>query len=240
MTTFDDPRVFRASALRRSVAPAGLADWPPRGSVLEFAGDRSSGCTSLAVLAVLQAQRRGETVAWLQPQNGSLFPPDLAANGVDLAALAIVQPPVAARTEGGDGKTSRRRGRSERRERGSYELPRAAELLLRSGGFDLLVLDLRPVPPPRGPWLHRLQALVRLHRSRLLLLAERAQPIEPSSAIGQRLLPTRRRQPSACQPNTTVSTLNSAPFALVLEPLANKLHAALPSLPPFAGPGGVR
>lgn len=268
MATVDDPRLFRASALARSPLPVGgLADWPPRGSVFEFAVERAGGGgtgsgsgagigagagagVTLAVLAVAHAQRRGEVVAWLQPAGGALFPPDLAANGVDLDALVVVQPTIAMaaaargeRSESSDREPQpesepNRDRRRPRRPHGGYELPRAAELLLRSGGFDLLVLDLRPVPPPRGPWLHRLQALVRLHQARLVLLSNRAQPCEPSSAIGQRLLPTRQRQSAATATvaNTTAAT---TPFALTVHRLADKLHATLPPLPPCSGPAGV-
>lgn len=209
-----DPRVFRASALAaRSVevgACAARGDWPPRGCVIELAGGLDGACTSLAVAAVVGAQRLGDLVVWVQPRHGLLFPPDLAAHGADLDALVVVHACSAP-------------GRSSRR--GGLELPRAAELLLRAGAFDLVVLDLRPVPPARGAWLHRLQALARLHQTRVLLLGEASAPVEPASAVAQRVVVRRRRGEPA----------------FVVEPqlLADKLHA--PVHPPFhcAAPVGL-
>src|SRR5688572_3434094 len=119
-----DPRVFRASALvARDVAPAGES-WPPPGFVIELTGGLDGAGTSVAVAAVVDAQRHGGITAWLQPQHGPLFPPDCAESGVDLDALVVIHvPPV---------PTQRPAQRS------AHDLPKAAELLLRSGAFDLL------------------------------------------------------------------------------------------------------
>src|SRR5688572_13995755 len=87
--------VVRASALVRRAAPlAGGEPWPPPGHVLELTGDFAGAATSTAVQALADVQRAGGIAAWLQPQHGALFPPDLDANGVDLDALVVVHLPV--------------------------------------------------------------------------------------------------------------------------------------------------
>src|SRR5687768_18149056 len=54
-----------------------------RSHVLELTGDFAGAATSTAVGALVDVQRAGGIVAWLQPLHGALFPPDLAANGVE-------------------------------------------------------------------------------------------------------------------------------------------------------------
>ncbi|MBK8979966.1 MAG: recombinase A [Planctomycetes bacterium] len=104
------------------------------GRVVELSGPRGDardGCgataaRTAAVLLVRDAQRRREPVAWLAPQGSTFFPPDVAAHGVDLAALAIVRvgEPVQAW--------------------------RAADELLRSGAFGLVVLEAGAAGSERG------------------------------------------------------------------------------------------
>lgn len=109
--------------------------------------------TTLAVSLVMEAQRREEPVAWIEPRRGALYPPDLADAGVDLDALAIVRVPD-----------------------DEHAVPRAAELLLRSGAFGLVVLDMThtaPRPAASEAWTSRLAALARLHESRVIVLGPR-------------------------------------------------------------------
>ncbi|MFY9345960.1 MAG: hypothetical protein WAT39_25945 [Planctomycetota bacterium] len=154
---------------------------------MEVATGLDGAGTSLAVAAVVSAQRAGEIAAWLQLQHGSLFPPDLESAGVDLDGLVVVHVPprgVAVPTA----------AKSPAAARAAHELPKAAELLLRSGAFDLLVLDLRSGAPPRGAWAGRLRALAREHQSRVLLLTDARTPADLGTAIAQRIAPRRRRQ----------------------------------------------
>ena len=173
-----DPRVFRASALAKT--PPGsdrTGSWSDH-RLIEISGTFANATTSTAVAAVVDAQQLDDVVVWVQPQHGSLFPPDLAESGVDLDALAVVHVP----------------NRAAGRERPPcHDLPKAAELLLRSGAFDLLVLDWRPLAPPRGAWLVRLQALAREHGSRVLLLTDARRPIDAGCALVLRIEAERRR-----------------------------------------------
>ena len=230
-----DPRLFRASALAAPrtqpaasdrVPPNGGAAWLPAGRLVELTGGLDGAPTSLAVAQLADAQRTGAIAAWLQPERGPLFPPDLAANGVDLDALTVVHVPV--RTE-----PAREAGRRAPRGRTptptatvGHDLPKAAELLLRSGAFDLLVLDLRPRAPRPGAWLGRLQALARTHTTTVLLLSDVRAPIEAGSTATLRLSPRRRRERTA--------------FVVATEVVRDKLHAV--TAPPVAvrpGPIGL-
>lgn len=67
---------------------------------------------------VLEAQLAREPAAWITSPVSSFYPPDLADNGVDLAALVVV------------------------RVRDTNAMLRAAEMLLRAGAFAIVVIDL--------------------------------------------------------------------------------------------------
>jgi len=135
-------------------AAPSFAEGLSAGRLVELSGARGSARTSLAFAAVRAAQLEGEPVAWIQPAAGPFYPPDAAECGVDLAALAVVQVPFST----GDA--------------GPF---RAAEILLRSGAFGLVVLDRRGAPGvPSDAMQGRLQALAREHDVRVLLLTDRA------------------------------------------------------------------
>jgi recombination protein RecA len=146
---------FQLSALEalEFAAQVPFAEQVPSGRLSEIARIPGGAQLTLAVACLAGAQARGEPVAWVQQLGGSLFPPDLAESGVDLEALVVVHVP---------------------RPAGSVGLCKAAELLLRSGGFGMVVIDLvdgsrtgwRRGPPLPGSADLSLQA-----QSRLLALA---------------------------------------------------------------------
>jgi hypothetical protein len=127
---------------------------------------------SAAVSAVRTVQSQGEPVAWIQQARGALYPPDLADCGVDLTALPVIHVPRSA---------------------GEHGPLKAAEWLLRSGAFGLVVLDLRESHLRRdAAWQGRLLALAREHRSRVVLLGESAgRSLGP--LVGVRIEPRRLR-----------------------------------------------
>jgi recombination protein RecA len=92
----------------------------------EFSGVGAGAQLSLAFSLVREAQQRGEPVAWVTLVGGAFYPPDVAAGGVKLDALPVIfaPDPVAA--------------------------ARAADRLVRSGGFSAVVLDLVPAGVPAG------------------------------------------------------------------------------------------
>ena len=89
-----------------------------RGRLVELSSGRSSACLSLSCTMLLEAQKHSTPVVWISVTRDSFYPPDLAANGIDLSLLPVVwAPDIRAAV-------------------------RAADQLLRTGAFGLLVIDL--------------------------------------------------------------------------------------------------
>ena len=88
-----------------------------RGRLVELSARGAAATLTAAIELVVEAQQTAEPVAWVTLGNATFFPPDAAASGVDLAALAVV------------------------RVHDATAAARAAERLLRSGGFGLVVID---------------------------------------------------------------------------------------------------
>lgn len=121
----------------------------PPGRVVELCGARSRGRLTVAAGFVRAAQAQGELAAWVQPEGAGLYPPDLAAAGVSLDELVVIHAP---------------------RDAGPEAVARAAELLLRSGGFGVAVLDLCAARPRGEGWVVRLGGVARRHGARVVLL----------------------------------------------------------------------
>ena len=153
--------------------PKPFAELLPRAHLIEVSGLHACARTTTAVSCVIRAQAHRELVAWIQPENGPLFPPDLASAGVDLDALIAVHIP---------------------RHAGPFALVRAAEWLARSGAFGLTVIDLTDAVPPGSSvnWQGRLRGVLRQYDGQVLLLTSSAYK-DPSSGplIGLRVEPQR-------------------------------------------------
>lgn len=161
--------VVRAPELPSQPAGTGL----PRGRLIELAGGAGAAATSAAVQILLASQREGDPVAWVQPRGGTLYPPDLAAAGLELASLLVVHVPLEA---GGPG------------------MAKAAELALRTGAFGAVALDLTAARPPRGDaWLGRLASLAREHDSRCVLLGPAGASASLGPLVSTRLFAKRER-----------------------------------------------
>ena len=91
-----------------------LSELLPRARLVEVSGRYACARTTTAVSCVTEAQALGELVAWVQPEDGALFPPDLDAAGVDLDSFIAIHVP---------------------RHAGPFALVRAAEWLARSGAL---------------------------------------------------------------------------------------------------------
>jgi hypothetical protein len=122
----------------------------PRGRLTELAGARSTGRTALACAIAGSATRAGETIAWVDPEDG-LEPETAADAGVLLAHVLWVRP------------------------RGERDALRAAELLLGAGGFGLVVLDLGSMEATRrgAPWPRLAHAAERTGAVLLVAAAQR-------------------------------------------------------------------
>lgn len=88
------------------------------GRLTELSGVGAVATLTAAVGLVLDAQLQYEPVAWITLPDTSFYPPDVADSGVDLDALVVVKVSTA------------------------YDAARAAEKLVRSGAFGLVILDL--------------------------------------------------------------------------------------------------
>ncbi len=161
---FDDASIAAASTLpvlsarasdslpnARSLDPRDLA-----GRLCELCGEHASATLTQACALVRRAQEQGAHVGWIGARGSSFFPPDVEAAGVDLDALALVRVPKL------------------------RDLATAADLLARSGAFDLVVLDLAAASA-RLPLfaLTRLAGLARAHDCAIVFLT-RKRSDEPS------------------------------------------------------------
>ncbi len=177
----------------RADAPIPEDDRPllehlPPGKLVELSGSTDSPhpparmTTATSILRSVQAE--GDTAAWIQSEGGPLFPPDLHLGGVDLDALVVVHVPT-------------RGERSGERASGPHLLCKAAELLLRSGAFGLVIVDLSEGAPPAGTeaWQGRLSALARQHHARVVLITDKpAQSDSLGTLVGLRIEPQRTRE----------------------------------------------
>jgi len=137
----------------------------PRGCLTEICGPASSGRTTLLLSALAAATRRGEFCAVVDAGD-ALDPQSIAAAGVELDRLLWVRcaeasHPAAPRSS----------------EQPLEQLLRAADLLLESGGFGLIALDLGDLPPqaarrvPLTTWFRFRRAVE--HTPTVLLAIER-------------------------------------------------------------------
>lgn len=122
------------------------------GRLVEVAapGRAAGAALTAASSLVWKAQQQGEVTAWVQAGPTSFFPPDFAAGGIDLDALAVV------------------------RVAGAAAAARAADKLLRSGGFGLVVLDLGAGARLPPALVSRLLGLALQHRAAVVFLTGQA------------------------------------------------------------------
>jgi hypothetical protein len=184
--------VVPASRLEVRPAPAmvtsgiveidALAGGLPRGCLTEICGPASSGRTTLLLAALAAAIRRGEFCA-LVDASDALDAPSLAACSADLKRLLWVRcgdhsprrHPEGSRSSGGakDLTTIEKFSNEQRLE----QLLRATDLLLESGGFGMIALDLCDLPTqtarkiPLTTWFRFHRAVE--HTPTVLLVIER-------------------------------------------------------------------
>ncbi|MBA3821131.1 MAG: recombinase A [Deltaproteobacteria bacterium] len=118
-----------------------------RGRLVELSARGAAATLTAATELVLEAQTAGEPVVWIMLANGTFYPPDVAESGVDLAALVIV------------------------RALDAIGAARAAERLLRSGAFGLVVMDLAGLLPGARD-LRGAHDISMAHQGRLVTLAQ--------------------------------------------------------------------
>ena len=144
------------SAMKATTPGQGLRpDDEVRFDLQELAGRlvelRGEAALTAGLGLVLEAQQRGEPAAYVGAEASSFYPPDAAEGGVDLEALVVIRAREAA---------------------GPAGRARAAEELVRSGAFALVLVDLGSdetrLPPAL---LARLLALAQKHQAAIVFLS---------------------------------------------------------------------
>lgn len=148
------PHIQRATDLER---PEHEARWELstlKGKLSELSGQSAAG-VSVALRLIAQTQQGGEPAAWIGSTSRLFYPPDAVGWGIDWEALPII-------------------GLGDAR-----QAARAADKLLRSGAFGLVIVDLPPRAFVPAPLLGRLMHLAETHNSALLFLTQKS-PTEDS------------------------------------------------------------
>lgn len=156
-----------AGALDRSAqwqasSPVSLSAWTLdalAGRFVEVGGGPALAGLTLCARLMVEAQRSGGLVAWVGMDSSVFYPPDLAAAGVDLAALAVV-----------------------RLDEGRKQW-RVCDTLLRSGGFALVVVDVQGGIGVPFAAQTRLSGLAQHHRATLLALTRETRREGPHSSL---------------------------------------------------------
>jgi recombination protein RecA len=147
--TTDLPGVVAASSLlnERVSGPAWCLD-QLLGRFVELSGDSTSANLTITADLIREAQTWEEPVVWIAGDRSIFFPPDLAESGVDLDALPVIR-----------ANTIR-------------QATHTADMLMRSGGFALVVMDLEE-RRLSIPIQTRLTGLAQKHHTALLCLTRK-------------------------------------------------------------------
>lgn len=154
-----------ASALTRDPLSARQQTWSLdtlAGRFVELSGAGDSATLTTSAGLIREAQMRGELAAWIGGQGSSFFPRDFAASGIDLEALPVV------------------------RVGGLIQAARAADTLLRSGGFLLLIMDLGATRSLPMAAQNRLMGLAQKHHTALVALTGKSQRGSSQSLVSLR------------------------------------------------------
>jgi hypothetical protein len=195
-----------------------LAGGLPRGCLTEICGAASSGRTSVMLAALATATRRGEYCALIDASD-ALDPQSVAAARIDLNRMLWVRccddapkNPAKDRKQTSGVPTARELGfpsgafnfekkKARESEHRLEQVLRATDLLLESGGFGLILLDLADIPLqaarriPLTTWFRFRRAVE--HKPTMLLVLEQ-QPIAGScSSLLLKLSAAKRRQNAA-------------------------------------------
>ena len=155
----------------------------PRGCLSEICGSASSGKTSVLLAAIAAASQQDETCVLIDASD-SFDPESGAAAGVDFGKLLWVRC-VGSRPSAHNVNADERRSmnddfvskRQKSNERKLEQVLKTTDLVLQSGGFGLVVLDLAGVPEkfarriPLASWF-RFQRAVEHTKTALLVMSE--------------------------------------------------------------------
>jgi len=140
------------------------------GRFVEVGGGAALAGLTLSARLIVQAQLAGKLAAWVGTRASTFYPPDLAAAGVDLAALVVVRAPDA---------------------RGVW---RSCDTLLRSGGFALVLADVQGEIGVPFAAQTRLGGLAQRHNATLLALTRQTRPERTRSSLVSLRAETEKRR----------------------------------------------
>ena len=151
----------------------------PRGHLTEICGAASSGKTSLLLATIAAATRRGENCVLINASD-SFDPASGAAAGMDFSKLLWIR--CGGKTVHSEVKTFYHRGhrgspRIKSGEQNLEQVLKTTDLILQSGGFGLVVLDLAGIPEqfsrriPLASWF-RFQRVIEPVKTALLVVSE--------------------------------------------------------------------
>ncbi len=141
------------------------------GRLCEFSAGADGAQLTAAMSVVLDAQLAGEPVAWVSATAATFYPPDVAACGIDLAALVVVRAAGKMQAAG-----------------------RAVDVLLRSGAYGLVVLDLGTSAALPTSLQGRLVQLAIKHDAAVLCLTEKNSDTASLGSLVSLRGETRRRR----------------------------------------------
>jgi len=152
---------------RPQPAPWGLA--AIAGRLVEITGAEDSAALTMTARLILDAQKAGEQAVWIAPSESLFFAPDVLESGIDLDALVVVRVPDSAAGA------------------------RAADKLIRSGSFGLVILDTGSTPRVPVPLMARLASLAQRNHTALVFLTQPAGTSSLGSLISLRVRARRQR-----------------------------------------------
>lgn len=138
--------VLTADRMPDQTAPDSWRLQTVAGRLVELSGTGNTAALTLAATLIQEAQRNNEPAVWVSARDSIFFPPDFAASGIDLDALPVVW------------------------NEDMSKAARVTDMLLRSGGFGLVVLDLGGAARLPLAVQTRLAGLAKRHHAGLLCL----------------------------------------------------------------------
>ena len=203
------PAHLKWGAVEPALRPWNLAE--VAGRLVEISGSGATASLTLAFGLVLEVQRQGEPAAWITLEESVFYPPDMVEGGVDLDALVVVRVPNA------------------------LAVARAADRLVRSGGFGLVVLDLGANANVPTPLQSRLAGLAQKHHTALLCLTEKARQASSLGSLVSLRVQAQRTKHSedrfVCElrvlkdkrrgPTWTHAEICRGPAGISIEPIVN-------------------
>lgn len=174
------------------------------GRMVELQSGGPSASLTIVAGLILEVQQRGQPAAWVGHARSVFFPPDFAESGIALASLPVIRPRIFAASL------------------------RAADALLRSEGFALIVLDIPSHETLTLGTQTRLAGLARSSHTALICLTQDGSGTPTLASLAS----------IRCHSRFTRSAFNR--FAWVLQASRDKRGSAGWTLKEQAhGPGGL-